>query len=57
MESEHGSMYEADITKWGGRAADYKPGSLTFRDAMKLGQRASAYGDDDIEATWTAIAG
>jgi hypothetical protein len=55
MESEHGSMYETDIAGRGGRAADYKPGSLTFRDAMRLGERASAH--DDIEAAWAAVAG
>lgn len=55
MTSEHGSMYEADPARWGGRAADYRPGSLSFRDAMKLGRAAED--DDDIERTWDAISG
>jgi len=55
LTSEHGSMYETDLRRWGGRVAGYRPGSHTFTDAMDFGDRASVYGDGDIEACWDAV--
>jgi hypothetical protein len=56
LESEHGSFYTEDIAKWGGRVKGFEPGSLNFKDAMELGNKASRWSDDaDIGPTWTAI--
>lgn len=40
LTSEHGSFRIDDLAKWGGIAPDYVPASLTFRQAMDLGDRA-----------------
>lgn len=52
LESEHGSIYTKDLVRWGGRVKGFKPGSLSFRDAMELGNKAS---DGDMGPTWAAI--
>ncbi len=54
MTSEHGSMYEDDVARRGGRVSRYKPGSHTFRDAMDLGSTADY--ENDIEAVWDSVA-
>lgn len=57
MFSEHGSMYVDDLKKTGGRVAGYRPGELTFADAMKLGEQASSYSSDgDMNPAWDAVA-
>jgi hypothetical protein len=52
LESEHGSFYTKDLVRWGGRVKGFKPGSLSFRDAMNLGDKAS---DGDMGPAWAAI--
>jgi hypothetical protein len=52
LESEHGSFYTKDLVRWGGRIKGFKPGSLSFRDAMELGNKAS---DGGMGPTWAAI--
>lgn len=55
--SEHGSFRTDQLSRWGGRVADYRPGSLSFSDAMQLGNRADPYGEADMAPTWEAIRG
>ena len=68
MESEHGSMYQRDVAGRGGRVAGFASGSMTFRDAMALGDSARSHtrpdgeggwtdAEGDIEATWEALRG
>lgn len=55
--SEHGSLYVDDLKRQGGRVAGYRPGALTFSDAMKLGGQASSYSaEGDMRPTWDAVA-
>jgi hypothetical protein len=54
MTSERGSIYEHDLRRLGGRVTGYRPGSITYRQAMDLGE--SADWENDIEATWDAVA-
>lgn len=56
MTSEHGSMYVSDLSRLGGRVHGYRPGALTFSDAMALGNHASSHEEGDIESTWQAVA-
>jgi len=53
LESEHGSLYERTLAYRGGRVASYRPGALSFSDAITLGNAASD--DDDIESTWARL--
>ena len=41
LESEHGSFMTGQLSRWGGRVKGFRPGSLSFRDAMELGEKAS----------------
>jgi len=52
LESEHGSFMTEQLSRWGGRVKNFRPGSLSFRDAMDLGNKAS---DGDMGPTWAAI--
>lgn len=56
LESENGSFKTEQLSLWGGCVKDFKPGSLSFRDAMKLGEQASRWSNDaDMSPTWKAI--
>ena len=56
LESEHGSFYTENLAQWGGRVKGFQPGSLTFRDAMELGDKAPRWSDDaDMGPAWAAI--
>lgn len=57
MFSEHGSMFEGDIARFGGQVAGYQPGQFTFSDAAEFGRLSDVHGDNDIEACWDAISG
>lgn len=55
--SEHGSRYVDELKRQGGRVAGYRPGALTFSDAMRLGGQASSYSEEgDMRPTWDAVA-
>lgn len=53
IESEHGSMREWTLRRHGGRVVSYRPGALSFSDAIALGNAASD--DDDIESAWARL--
>lgn len=55
LTSEHGSMYTADLKRWGGRVSGYQPGSHTWSDVRGLARAADAYGDGDIEQVWQSV--
>lgn len=55
LTSEHGSFTTDQLERWGGRASGFRPGSLSFRGAMELGDRADVYGDGDMGPTWRAL--
>ena len=54
-ESEHGSFTVDQMSRWGGRVAAFRPGSLDFAGALEAANRSSAYGDADMGPTWAAI--
>ena len=56
LESERGSFTTEQLSRWGGRVKGFQAGSLTFRDAMELGEKASRWSNDaDMGPTWEAI--
>ena len=56
LESEHGSFMTGQLSRWGGRVKGFRPGSLSFRDAMELGEKASRWSDDaDMGPAWEAV--
>ncbi len=56
LESEHGSFTTEQLSRWGGRVKGFRPGSLSFRDAMELGEKASRWSDyADMSPAWEAV--
>lgn len=54
--SENGSFTVDQLSRWGGRVSGYRPGSLTFRDAMHLADLADPYKESSsMEPLWDAL--